>query len=149
MLILQPVHGLPEEPVLWHGNCGQHYGSPCWAGIICQGSKFTSLALLLTLIPGEFIPLPGTDLFCTRVCAVTSVVSDTSWPLQTVAHQAPLSMGFSRQEYWSGLPCPPPGESSWPRDQTQVSCIAGGFFTTSFTRKALTCPTTDKNPFSH
>ena len=27
----------------------------------------------------------------------------------TVAHQAPLSMGFSRQEYWSGLPCPPPG----------------------------------------
>ena len=29
----------------------------------------------------------------------------TPW---TVAHQAPLSMGFSRQEYWSGLPCPPP-----------------------------------------
>ena len=30
--------------------------------------------------------------------------------LRTVAHQAPLSMGFSRQEYWSGLPCPPPGD---------------------------------------
>ena len=30
----------------------------------------------------------------------------TPWP---VARQAPLSMGFSRQEYWSGLPCPPPG----------------------------------------
>ena len=29
---------------------------------------------------------------------------------QTVAHLAPLSMGFSRQEYWSGLPCPPPGD---------------------------------------
>ena len=29
--------------------------------------------------------------------------------LWTVAHQAPLSMGFSRQEYWSGLPCPSPG----------------------------------------
>ena len=28
---------------------------------------------------------------------------------QTVAHQAPLSTGFSRQEYWSGLPCSPPG----------------------------------------
>ena len=28
--------------------------------------------------------------------------------LWTVAHQAPLSMEFSRQEYWSGLPCPPP-----------------------------------------
>ena len=28
----------------------------------------------------------------------------------TVAGQAPLSLGFSRQEYWSGLPCPPPGD---------------------------------------
>ena len=27
-----------------------------------------------------------------------------------IAHQAPLSLGFSRQEYWSGLPCPPPGD---------------------------------------
>ena len=33
----------------------------------------------------------------------------TPW---TVAHQAPLSMRFSRQEYWSGLPCPPPGDLS-------------------------------------
>ena len=40
-----------------------------------------------------------------------------------------LSMGFSKQEYWSGLPCPSPGESSRPRDQTGVLCIAGGFFT--------------------
>ena len=32
--------------------------------------------------------------------------SATLW---TKVHQAPLSMGFSRQEYWSGLPCPPPG----------------------------------------
>ena len=31
-------------------------------------------------------------------------------PPRTVARQAPLSMGFSRQEYWSGLPCPPPGD---------------------------------------
>ena len=30
--------------------------------------------------------------------------------LWTMAHQAPLSMGFSRQEYWSGLSCPPPGD---------------------------------------
>ena len=30
--------------------------------------------------------------------------------LWTVAHQAPLSMGFSRQEYWNGLLCPPPGD---------------------------------------
>ena len=34
---------------------------------------------------------------------------------RTVAHQAPLSMGFSRQQYWSGLPCPPPGDLPDPR----------------------------------
>ena len=50
--------------------------------------------------------------------------------LWLVPRQAPLSMELSRQEYWSGLPCPPPGGSSQPRDQTQVSCIAGRSFTT-------------------
>ena len=34
--------------------------------------------------------------------------------LWTVAHQVPLSMGFSRQEYWRRLPCPPPGGLSNP-----------------------------------
>ena len=34
-------------------------------------------------------------------------LSATPW---TVARQAPLSMGFFRQQYWSGLPCPPPGD---------------------------------------
>ena len=37
---------------------------------------------------------------------------ETPW---TVAHQAPSSMGFSWQEYWNGLPCPPPGGLSDPR----------------------------------
>ena len=41
--------------------------------------------------------------------------------LMNIALQASLSMGFSRQEYWSGLPFPPPGESSQPRDQIHVS----------------------------
>ena len=49
----------------------------------------------------------------------------TPW---TVAHQAPLSMGFSRQEYWSGLPLPSPGDIPDTRDRTQVSCIAGRRF---------------------
>ena len=42
---------------------------------------------------------------------------------RTVAHQAPMFMGFSRQEYWTGLPFPSPGEFSPPRDWTRVSCI--------------------------
>ena len=49
----------------------------------------------------------------------------TPW---TVAHQAPLSMGFSRQECWSGVPLPPL-EDSPPRDRAGVACIAGGFVT--------------------
>ena len=52
--------------------------------------------------------------------------SVTPW---TVALQAPLSMGFSRQEYWSGLPFPPPG------DDLTSPALAGGFFTTSATWK--------------
>ena len=37
-------------------------------------------------------------------------MSDSLQPSMDLAHQAPLSMGFSKQEYWSGLPCPPPGD---------------------------------------
>ena len=43
-----------------------------------------------------------------------SVVSDSLRPPWTVAYQAPLSMGFSRQEYWSGLPFPSPGDLPYP-----------------------------------
>ena len=50
----------------------------------------------------------------------------TPW---TVAYQAPPSMGFFRQEYWSGLPFFFSRGSSQPRDQTLVSCIPGRFFT--------------------
>ena len=48
---------------------------------------------------------------------------------RTVARQAPLSVGFSLQEYWNGLPFPPLGYLPWPGDRTQVSCTAGRFFT--------------------
>jgi len=50
----------------------------------------------------------------------------TPW---TVACQAPLSRGFSWQEYWSGLPFPSPGHLPVPRIETQSSALAGGFFT--------------------
>ena len=54
-----------------------------------------------------------------------------------VAHQAPLSMEFSRQEYWSGLLFPSPGESSIPMVQTWGSCIADRFFTIWAMRERL------------
>ena len=49
--------------------------------------------------------------------------------LWNVAHQAPLSMGFSRQKYRNGLPFPSPGDLPVPRDQTYIYRIAGRFFT--------------------
>ena len=48
----------------------------------------------------------------------------------TVAHQAPLFLGFSRQGYHSALMFPSPGESSRPRDRTLEYCTAGRVFTT-------------------
>ena len=49
----------------------------------------------------------------------------------TAAHQAPVSTEFSRQEYWSGLPRPPPGDLPDPgMEHTFVSALAGGPFTT-------------------
>ena len=52
--------------------------------------------------------------------------------LWTEGRQAPLSMGLSRQEYWSGLPFPPPGDLPNPGIKpTSFACpaLAGGFFT--------------------
>ena len=51
----------------------------------------------------------------------------------TTPCQAPLSAGFSSQEYWSGLPCPPPGNFSRPGIEPTFlmsPALAGGFFTT-------------------
>ena len=61
----------------------------------------------------------------------------TPW---TVAHQAPLSMGFSQQEYWSGLLFPSPGDLPNPGTEPMSlasPALAGGFFSTSDTWKAL------------
>ena len=60
----------------------------------------------------------------------------TPW---TVAQQAPLSMGFSRQEYWSGSPCLPPGDLPKPGIEPESltsPVIARRFFTTNATWEA-------------
>ena len=64
-------------------------------------------------------------------CSVVSYSFVTSW---TVARQAPLSMGFSRQEYWRELPCPPPGDlpdSGIEPVSLTSPAVAGRFFTSS------------------
>ena len=76
---------------------------------------------------------------CARVCVLSHFcrvrLFATLW---TVARQAPLSMGFSRQEHWSGLPCPSPGDlpdSGIEPASLMSPALAGGFFTTSTTWK--------------
>ena len=65
-------------------------------GLCSPGQRF---CLLLPRVPPS-----GLFVSCAQLCA-------TPW---TVARQAPLSMGFSRQDYWSGLPFSPPNRSSDP-----------------------------------
>ena len=66
---------------------------------------------------------------CVCVCQLLSCVKlcETSW---TVAHQAPLSKKFSRQEYWSGLPFPPPGGLPDPRIKTGSPTLQADYLTT-------------------
>ena len=67
---------------------------------------------------------------------VTSVMSDSFAILWTVVHQAPLSMGFSRQEHWNGLPCPPPGDLPNPGIEPislMPPALMGEFFSPLFT----------------
>ena len=66
-------------------------------------------------------------------------LSATPW---TVAHQVLLSMGFSRQEYWSGLPCPSSGylpNQGIKSVSLRSPPLVGRFFTTSPTWEALLC----------
>ena len=62
--------------------------------------------------------------------------------LWTVGHQAPRSMGFSRKEYWRGLPCPPPGDLPNPGIEPaslKSPELAGRLFTTSAIWEACVC----------
>ena len=82
-----------------------------WIGFPVLYRRFLLSLLYILLLLSRFS--------CVRLCV-------TLW---IVILQDPLSMELSRQEYWSGLPCPPPGYLPKPRDQTWVSFIAGRFFT--------------------
>ena len=77
-----------------------------------RNSAFNLARLWLLKVKAELLS-------CVRLFA-------TPW---TVARQARLSMGFSRQEYWSGLPFPSAGDLSDPGiEPTWVSCTVGRFF---------------------
>ena len=74
---------------------------------------------------------------CVLSCFSCVQLFVTSW---TIAHQAPLSVGFSRQEYWGGLSCPPPGnlpDLGIKPESFTCPALAGGLLTTSTTWETL------------
>ena len=123
--------------------------------IFCINLDFKKhcLKILLTLIIEHFwcpckFCIPGRYLTCcvpSRFSRVWLFVI-----LWTVAHQAPLSMGFSTQEYWSGLPGPPPGDLPDPGIEPTFlmsPALAGFFFTTSATWEAHPSACVSKREF--
>ena len=58
-------------------------------------------------------------------------VSGSACDPWAIAHQAPLFIGFPRQEYWSGLPFPTPGDLPAPVIEPKSPALAGGIFTTT------------------
>ena len=94
---LPPVRlQLPHPPVASH----------CWsASQMPFPHPFLSILRSSTFIWVPSISLLVIQALCVRMLSRVWLFA-TLW---TVVHQAPLSMGFSRQEYWNGLPCPAPG----------------------------------------
>ena len=94
----------------------------------------------------SFLSWTNLEFYKGRVCVYVCVLSHFSHvqlfvTLWTVAHQVPLTMGFSSQEYWNGLSCPPPSDLSNPGmepESLMSPALAGGFFTTSTTWEAYT-----------
>ena len=119
---IQPVHPKGNQSLIFIGRTDAEAEAPLlwptdvndvknWlmrkdpdAALKAGGEGDDRTELILLLVP------------CMRMCCVLNYFSCV-WlfvTLWTVALQAPLSMGFSRQEYWRALPCPPPGDLSDP-----------------------------------
>ena len=94
--------------------------------------KAQSLTLPPPLPPAIWAPYLGFSLSCRKLLFSLSAMSDSFATLWTVVHQVLLSMGFPRQEYWNGLPYPPPGDLPNPgiKPELPVSpALSGRFFT--------------------
>ena len=100
---------------------------------------FKGSSRMYQLLSISWFPFPffANYLMCYAAVSLRLCLTLTLW---TIAHQAPLSMGFSRGEYFSGLPRPPPGDLPDAGIQfTSIAspALAGGFFTTSAPGKSL------------
>ena len=104
----------------------QEKSDPCWCG------------MTVPLPPCPEQASSGRTRACVRAKSLSVQIFAAP---KMVAHQAPLSVGFSRQEYWSGMPRLPPGDLPDPGLQLlslAAPALAGKFFTTSATWEART-----------
>ena len=114
---------------------GQGTKTSLQATAYCCLSEITICGLLATNRPALGAESPSTGCMQSKIqetggCCVCSLTSDSSATPGTVARQAPLSTGFPRQEHWSGLPFPMPGDLPDPgvKAASLVSpALAGGF----------------------
>ena len=74
-----------------------------------------------------------------HVCMLRCIISNSCDPMDRGLPSSYMSMGFSRQEQWSGLPYPPPGNFPNPVVKSTSPALASRFFTTSTTWEAHTC----------
>ena len=151
-----------QRNFIWHKCCLVSKScpillQPCWlqpARLLCSWdfpSKNTEVGLPLPS-PGDHKESDTTELLATteswNTFSYYEKLKYFDYPFEhssgsvrlfatpwTIAYQAPPSMGFSRQECWSGLAISFSRGSSWPRNWTHVSCIAGRRFTVWATRE--------------
>ena len=122
---------MTELEFLWLWICNRF---PDWCPLKCEvkgwgTANFHKISMKAPLNKMEYVCAGACMLSCFS-CVQLFV---TPW---TIACQALLSVGFFRQEYWSGLPCPPPGDLSDPGIELlslTSPALVGGFFTTSTT----------------
>ena len=97
------------------------------AMIIPQATTKTQHNQINIFFNKKLVFVPANTLSTCMPTVIKSYLFATPW---TVGQPAPLSVGFSRQEYWSGLPLPPPGGLPDPGIKPTSPALIGGFFIT-------------------
>ena len=115
-------------------NCGH---AMCLTFILLEDKR-----ALWSSGPSLWLPTQEATCWFTEICGCSVAQSGPTLCnlMDCVAYQAPLSMGFYKQDCWNGLSLPSPGDLSDPgTEPTSLTspALAGGFFTTSATREAL------------
>ena len=133
---LPPLHSSSMYFLTWKFAQRKDLEPKCPRYLTCRKAHIMS-AVMTAKEPSIAKPSAITEeknwlIVCMHVCVLNHVcLLMTPW---TVAHQAPLSIGFPRQEYWSGLPRPPSGDLSNPGIEPEflmARALTGRFFTTS------------------